>query len=46
MSRKHLSTAIGTAVIALVSVTGLSAASFGLDPPVQVVGHEPVLNRL
>lgn len=41
MSRKHVSTAIGTAVIALVSVTGLSAASFGLDPPVQVSGTSP-----
>ena len=41
MRRKHLLTAVGAVVIALVSVTGLSAASFGLGPLVQVSNTSP-----
>jgi hypothetical protein len=41
MRRKHLSTALAAAVIALVSVTSLSAASFTLGPLVQVSGSTP-----
>jgi len=41
MHRKHLSTAVAAAVIALVSVTGISAASFTLGPLVQVSGASP-----
>ena len=41
MHRKHLSTAFAAVVIGLVSVTGLSAASFTLGPLVQVSGATP-----
>ncbi len=41
MSRRHLSTLVGAVVIALVSVTGLSAASFGLGLLVQVSNTSP-----
>ena len=41
MRRRHFSTAVAAAVIALVSVTGLSAASFVLGPLVQVSGASP-----
>ena len=41
MRQRHLSTAVAAVVIALVSVTGLSAASFTLGPLVPVSGVSP-----
>ena len=41
MRRRNLSTAVAAAVIALVSVTGISAASFTLDDLIQVSGSSP-----